>query len=685
MDEMTSQPIPAPRWGQVSLWCANWRAVERMATTRLRPQFVRAERSEILIGWWFVRKATCWRVRYLPRPGRDDQARAHIGQIMRRLAADGAITRWAPTLYEPETRAFGGPAGMDVAHELFHADSYHLLNHLHQHGDRHRSELGVLLACELLCGAGQDHYEQGDIWAQVAAHRPATRPPIATEIDSVHRLLIGRATRSLCDPTWLAAFRDVGAALADLAREGVLTRGLRAVLTHHTLFAWNRAGISARTQALLAQAAASAIFDRELDPPRAVDNQPSPQPTPIRSAAMPTTDTTRDAEQLRAGLVDYIRGRGTFQTKAVERAFATVPRHLFLPEVDLETAYARRVVVTKRAPDGSALSSATHPNMVASMLEQLAVRPGHRVLEIGSATGINAALLAELTGPTGSVVTIEIDQDLADGARAALDAAGYNRVEVVCADGGLGHPQRAPYDRIIVTAGAPDIPSSWWTQLTATGRIVVPLELHDSGLTRSIAFGRDSADRMTSASANVCGFISLRGAYVPAERTVPLGGDITLLLAADQVPSNALSQALTHPAHEEWTGITIDDDDPVEHLDLWLATTSSNFARLSVPTEARRRVDPALRWAGAALHDGTGTLAYLALRPASEHTDELGVIVHGPAATSFAAHTAELLHHWWKQRPTQPIVTAQPIDTPAEQLPTGTHINKTDTTFTINW
>ncbi|MGH8882231.1 MAG: rRNA adenine N-6-methyltransferase family protein, partial [Stackebrandtia sp.] len=101
-------------------------------------------------------------------------------------------------------------------------------------------------------------------------------------------------------------------------------------------------------------------------------------------------------------------------------AFRTVSRHLFLPGVDLRTAYAHQVVVTKRADDGSALSSASHPNLVVAMLEQLDVRPGQRVLEIGTATGINAALLAELVGPTGKVVTIEIDDDLTAGAHAAL-------------------------------------------------------------------------------------------------------------------------------------------------------------------------------------------------------------------------------------------------------------------------
>ncbi|MGH4021444.1 MAG: rRNA adenine N-6-methyltransferase family protein [Pseudonocardiaceae bacterium] len=177
-----------------------------------------------------------------------------------------------------------------------------------------------------------------------------------------------------------------------------------------------------------------------------------------------TTDTTAaDPGQLRAALADYIRGRKTFRTSRVEDAFRTVPRHVFLPAVDLEAAYAPRPVVTKRADDGTAVSSASSPNLVAEMLELLDVRPGHRVLEIGAATGINAALLAELAGPTGEVVTIEVDDDLATGARAGLAAAGYHQVEVIYGDGALGHPTRAPYHRITVTAGA-------WTGTTVGRR-----------------------------------------------------------------------------------------------------------------------------------------------------------------------------------------------------------------------
>lgn len=174
---------------------------------------------------------------------------------------------------------------------------------------------------------------------------------------------------------------------------------------------------------------------------------------PTTVSAVSTDTTTSDTVQLRAALADYIRGRKTFRTSRVEDAFRTVPRHVFLPGVDLETAYAPRPVVTKRADDGTTVSSASSPNLVAEMLELLDVQPGHRVLEIGAATGINAALLAELAGPTGEVVTIELDDDLATGARDGLAVAGYHKVEVICGDGALGHPSSAPYDGIIVTAG----------------------------------------------------------------------------------------------------------------------------------------------------------------------------------------------------------------------------------------
>ncbi|MGH3771047.1 MAG: methyltransferase, FxLD system, partial [Pseudonocardiaceae bacterium] len=308
-------------------------------------------------------------------------------------------------------------------------------------------------------------------------------------------------------------------------------------------------------------------------------------------------------------------------------------------------------------------------------------------LEIGTATGINAALLAELVGPTGKVLTIEIDDDLAAGARAGLTAAGYHQVEVICAEGADGHPAGAPYDRIIVTAGAWDLASAWWQQLVVGGRIVVPLCLHSSGLTRSIAFDLKQPGRMVSRSAPVCGFVPMRGTTAHAGRSVQLTDDVVLQLdAADIVDEAALGQALTYPAHEHWTGVTIGDREPVEHLDLWLATISSRFARLSVGAAARESalVNPALRWAGAALYGG-GTLGYLVLRPHSSESTELGVIAHGPDSDKFAIHTANLLHRWNRERPTQPVITAYPADTPDDQLSPRTHIDRRHARLAIAW
>jgi protein-L-isoaspartate(D-aspartate) O-methyltransferase len=141
------------------------------------------------------------------------------------------------------------------------------------------------------------------------------------------------------------------------------------------------------------------------------------------------------------------------------------------------------------------------------MLEQLGLEPGHKVLEIGAGTGYNAALMAHIVGETGQVVTVDIDEDLVEAAREHLRAAGCEQVQVVCADGGYGYPDLAPFDRIILTVGAPDITPAWWEQLKPAGRIVLPLML--KGSMKSVAFERVE-DHLRSLSVQDCGFIQLR-------------------------------------------------------------------------------------------------------------------------------------------------------------------------------
>ncbi len=135
------------------------------------------------------------------------------------------------------------------------------------------------------------------------------------------------------------------------------------------------------------------------------------------------------AARLRADLADLLRAQKVIRTAPVGTAMAAVPRHRFVPGVSLETAYAPDdAVVTRQDADGAALSSASAPRVVAAMLEQLDVQPGHRILEIGAGTGYNAALLSHLTGLTGAVTTIDLDQDIVDGARQALEASGRGDV-----------------------------------------------------------------------------------------------------------------------------------------------------------------------------------------------------------------------------------------------------------------
>ena len=245
-----------------------------------------------------------------------------------------------------------------------------------------------------------------------------------------------------------------------------------------------------------------------------------------------TTPRTRNVESAReATQVDALReelvdklvaqlvAQDAVRSSAVEAAFRAVPRHLFLPGMPLEAAYANDSMVTRRDEHGVSISSVSAPRIIAMMLEQLQAAPGHRVLEIGSG-GYNAALLAELVGEDGEVTTIDIDQEVIDRARQGLTAAGYESVNVLCADGEFGAKEHAPFDRVIVTVGAWDIAPAWVDQLADGGRIVVPLRMR--GLTRSVAFERKGG-HLASRAYELCGFVPMQGAGECRERLVLLG------------------------------------------------------------------------------------------------------------------------------------------------------------------
>ena len=236
------------------------------------------------------------------------------------------------------------------------------------------------------------------------------------------------------------------------------------------------------------------------------------------------------------------------QDAAVEAAFREVPRHAFLPEMEPVQAYQDRAVVILSDGEGLPVSASTQPVMMAIMLRQLGPRPGHRVLEVGTGTGYNAALIACLVGNQESVVTIDVIPELIEQARGNLTAAGYAGVRVVRGDGAADAPDYAPYDRIIVTTGTWDFPPQWWTQLRPGGRIVLPLSIR--GIQLSV--GLDNADdHLVSGSACRCSFIRMAGAMSGPASLIALGPQPGLHAQAVDGPvpeAIALYEALSGPA-----------------------------------------------------------------------------------------------------------------------------------------
>jgi protein-L-isoaspartate(D-aspartate) O-methyltransferase len=202
------------------------------------------------------------------------------------------------------------------------------------------------------------------------------------------------------------------------------------------------------------------------------------------------------AVALRSALVDKLLAEGKITSAVVESAFLVVARHRFLPaDIPLEIAYAYdRPVVTKRDEHGVPILSVSAAYIQARMLEEADLRRGMTVLEVGSG-GLNAALIAEIVGPDGHVVTVDIDPEVTDRAAKLLDQAGFaSRVRVLVADAAHGVPDEGPFDAIIITVGAWDIAPALLGQLATDGTLVLPLIMN--GVTRAVGFRR-TGDHLT--------------------------------------------------------------------------------------------------------------------------------------------------------------------------------------------
>jgi protein-L-isoaspartate(D-aspartate) O-methyltransferase len=343
---------------------------------------------------------------------------------------------------------------------------------------------------------------------------------------------------------------------------------------------------------------------------------------------------------------------------AVSAAFLAVPRHVFLPQVEIGEAYRDTAIVVKSDAEGLPVSASTQPAMMAIMLEQLGLAAGQRVLEVGAGTGYNAAVMAQLVGDSGSVVTIDVEPDLVAQARVNLAAAECHGVTVICGDGADGAPDFAPFDRIIVTAGAWDLVPQWLEQLGDGGRIVLPLSVR--GIQLSGAFSRAGTGIWVSGSARRCQFIRMTGGSAGPESVVPLGPQPGLhaLVADGPVPeADPLYEALSGLATEESAGLRVGRIAELADLDLWLALTEPGLTRVNLmgrheqrASKAQQRIASLLPLGGYTRVASSGELEVAALavpRGPAEH-GSLAVAISGYGAGSgdLAGYLAERAAAW---------------------------------------
>jgi protein-L-isoaspartate(D-aspartate) O-methyltransferase len=198
--------------------------------------------------------------------------------------------------------------------------------------------------------------------------------------------------------------------------------------------------------------------------------------------------------------VETLRRQG-IRDMTVLRAFGETPRHLFVPEAMRQRAYDD---VSLPIGHGQTISQ---PSTQATYLEALSLQGRERVLEIGTGSGYQAALLSEIVE---HVVSVERIGELADRARTALEAAAIANVMVVVGDGSLGWRQGAPYDAILVAAASPAVPEPLVNQLVDGGRLIVPLERDGAQeLTRVTRKGGD----VETESLGEARFVPLLGRY----------------------------------------------------------------------------------------------------------------------------------------------------------------------------
>ena len=204
------------------------------------------------------------------------------------------------------------------------------------------------------------------------------------------------------------------------------------------------------------------------------------------------------------GLIKSWISSGTIKDRKVIEAFRKIPREEFIEKSRREESYGDYPL-----PIGEG-QTISQPTTVAIMTQALELNEGHKVLEVGSGSGYQAAIIAEITGPEGKVITTEIVPELAELAQNNIKKIGLKNVEILLHDGSKGYAKEAPYDRILVAAASPKIPKPLIDQLKEDGIIIIPV---GNMLEQAMIKGRKKNGKLVEERLGDFVFVPLKGKY----------------------------------------------------------------------------------------------------------------------------------------------------------------------------
>ncbi|MFJ4609612.1 methyltransferase, FxLD system [Streptomyces griseus] len=424
--------------------------------------------------------------------------------------------------------------------------------------------------------------------------------------------------------------------------------------------------------------------------PGVVHRPPESHSYPCAARYGPVAGEPVEAVRLREQMAESVIRGGWAPSSRVQAALRAVPRHRFVPEAPLETAYDDEIAVaTVREDGGAVVSSVSAPWLQADMAEQLRLEPGMHVLEVGSG-GYNAEFLAHLVGDRGRVVSVDLDPFVVRRAERLCAEAGSGRVTAVLGDGSRGAPGHVPpggFDAVIITHTATDIAPAWREQLAEGGRLVVPLDI--GGYTRSITLVR-RGDVLHAEHWTYCGFVRDRGATA---RTVPTAtfadGEVTVRWESGTAgDTTGLEEALGGERYELSTGLVVAGQFNFETLQIFAATALRGFCRLSVPSESGlvAQVD-----AAAVVADGSlAYLTHIKISDGPEPADwrsEFYIHAYGPAGPELAERFARCVRTWDREirEGGYPALSIHPAGTPDDQLPPGDLLDTPACRMVFGW